>query len=63
MMVFEQSGKDTHSTNCSCDGCKMKGVCKLEEFITYNLDTIQIPDGLRITCEYYTGKGYVNRDY
>lgn len=52
----------SHSTNCPCDRCKMKGVCKLEEFITYNLDTIQIPLGLRVSCDFHTLKGYNQRD-
>lgn len=60
--MLEQIENSTHSTNCPCDSCRVHGICKLEEFITYNLDTIQIPDGLRINCEYYTRKGYVERD-
>lgn len=41
-----------HSTNCPCDRCTMHNICKLEEFITHNLDTIEIPRGLRIACDY-----------
>lgn len=60
--MLEQFEKDAHSANCACDGCKMKGVCKLEEFITYNLDIIQFPQGLRIACDYYTRRDYAKRD-
>lgn len=54
-----------HSTICPCDKCTMHDICKLEEFITYNLDTKEIPRGLRISCDYYDNipqKGYNQRD-
>lgn len=56
MLKSNQVEQEKHLTNCQCDNCKVHGVCKLEEFITYNLDTIRIPDGLAIKCDYYTGK-------
>lgn len=46
-----------HSTPCKCNKCKMKGICKLEDFVTENLDHINMPDELFVDCRRYVPAG------